>query len=65
MTYSILLMQIGSVVLNYNKNKEQISFFDQILSQYKEISKDFSIINIKTKDIQNYNRKWHEVILFN
>ena len=58
-------MQIGSVVLNYNKNKEQISFFDQILSQYKKISKDFSIINIKTKDIQNYNRKWHEVILFN
>ena len=62
MTYSILLMQIGAEVLNYNKNKENISLFQQITLQINDINKDFSIINIKSEEINNYNRNWNEVI---
>ena len=57
-------MQIGSVILQYNRNKEKPSFLIELLNQLKLIDVDFSIIYILPNQIKNTTRKWKEVLLY-
>ena len=61
MTYSVLLMQIGSVILNYNRNKSKLNLMEQLFQQFSNIETNFKAIYIKPNEIQNSSRKWSDV----
>ena len=61
MTYSVLLMQIGSVILKYNTNKEKYNIMEQLIQQFNNIETNFSIIYIKPNQVKNLTRKWSDV----
>ena len=61
MTYSILLMQIGLVILNYNRNKSKLNLMKQLFQQFSNIEINFKAIYIKLNEIQNSSRKWSDV----
>ena len=59
----MLLMQIGSVILKYNINKENNNIMDQLIQQFNNIETNFSIIYIKPNQIKNSTRKWSDVYI--
>ena len=46
-------MQIGSVILKYNTNKEKYNIMEQLIQQFNNIETNFSIIYIKLNQIKN------------
>ena len=54
-------MQIGSVILNYNRNKSKLNLMEQLFQQFSNIETNFKAIYIKLNEIQNSSRKWSDV----